>query len=560
MKKHIIEFSIEPTKTVDPQYVQVSELDDTQREYQSWLETQSPLDQEGPFEQLVFDSHADLEMTPSPSSHANHLISGNLLGQGVTDNTLLQIEGHPISDLTDSEGQVLFHHEDGAGTLTLFTQTTQDHQAGDFLYTLHENPQVNAESFEYTIQNEHGINATFTLSFEISEKGIQVGDPELSTVAEEGLLPGHHELLKSFGNLNVDTSDLDNAQLTFAPLVEQRSLIGAHLSSNGEALYYSMNDDATVLYAHQGAHGPKVFQATLHDDGSYSFELSAPLDHEPPVNLIADPNFDQFAQGYLPLVNADQGWRSHESHLVSLAQSDSHHESIVSQSIPVEPGAPYLLQMSVANLPEDGSALDLIWNDKRVHSFEGNQPTSFYSIALEGGAQPYSELKLVATDSSQSISECIQHIQLSSMAIQKLPLAFAFQVLEAGQILLANEFTVQVNIEPSIMVHDQPQVIVYDQTVYQSIVVSEQNQLDSPLATLNLEALFEQLNMDETERLVEVVQLLEEDGHSTHTYEVQIIDKNQPLAPIAVADVQLTFAGGDGGLDVFYKHIQILDS
>ena len=120
-----------------------------------------------------------------------------------------------------------------------------------------------------------------------------------------------------------------------------------------------------------------------------------------------------------------------------------------------------------------------------------------------------------------------------------------------------DHFGLNVTSTPSIeLSNQQPFDVVFDQAVYQTIIVHGDNATPHPLATINLDTLFNHMSIPSENRTVQVVQR-EENGLGTNVYEVKISDNTGHYAPITVADVQLGFPGGEGGLNVFQKNVVI---
>lgn len=483
--------------------------------------------------------------------------SGNLLID-MPDCTLVEIEGYNIEELTDDQ-VVHLAREEGLGTLTVYTQTTQDHSTGDFVYTTHSADAQAQESFGYQVHTPDG-DIQLTAVFHATPDGPTLGQADLGFVDEEGLIPGQHEALETFGNLDIDFAD-SQAAVQFAPLTQQHELIRADLSHQGTPLYYQLNDTGTKITATQGAHGSQVFDVELFEDGSYAFKLHANLDREQPENLLSDPSFETVDKGPLFMFNQPVGWQKHEASVTQILDSQSEQdETILTQSVLTRPGEVYQLSFYFGSNEPNESSVELYWNDKLVHTFDGAQPWQGYSFGLEGGKDNYSEIKLVASQLSNPIQESFHQLTLTSSNLKKLPIEFEYELVENNEVLDSSLFQVQVSSEPPIILdNSQPYNIMYEQAMYQSIVVQASHDNDNPLTKLSLDTLFNNLNISQENRQVDVVQL-EEDGQLSNIYEVKISDKTGDAHPITVADVHLSFNGGDGGLEVFQRHILILDT
>ncbi|MFI4937042.1 MAG: hypothetical protein ACHQJ6_00845 [Candidatus Berkiellales bacterium] len=366
-----------------------------------------------------------------------------------------------------------------------------------------------------------GIDYEITLP---SDQDLNYG--QFAQIDEEGLLPGIAEARTTAGVLAVPIEAISHAQVQFVALADQTGLTDLNLTSKGVLLYYELSHDHKTLTAHAGEHGPVVFTTQIDPNGQYSFTLHSHIDRPTPVNL----------------------W--HENESVN-----------PTQNITTEPNAAY--QLSFYYQPHLHADLGLqqihtYWDNQLIHIINTNELTNkVCTFALEGNSnQDFTALKFVAIGDESALENYLHQVSLISTAQHHLPLPFKY-VVSDNDILTQDHYTINVTTTPPIELHNQiPADIYYEQAVYQTIIVYDQNPSDNPLTTINLEHLFNNLAIHPENRLVSIVQL-EENGQATNVYEVQISDKSQSHQPIAVADVQLSFPGGDGGLAVFQHNIAI---
>ncbi len=346
-----------------------------------------------------------------------------------------------------------------------------------------------------------------------------------SFVDEESLMGGTSESRETTGFL--PTSTQQNSQsLEFLPLDQQQALLNLGLKSKGCDLHYELTHNNTLLIATSGDTNIAVFTVYLDQNGAYTFTLHNPIDRAPPANLL---NTNSWTQGA---------------------------DNIVYQEIKTHPLEAYHLSFGHVPSSQVVNPIQVHWGEKLLYTINPDQAAKAYAFSVEGGM---GETKLQFTGlSEENLTHCLSQVSVTSAAQQKLPIDLGYYVLNNDNETTQHQFTVNVTTTPPIQINNQQPVdVIYDQAVYQTIVVSDQNEAHiTPTARINLDNLFKNLAIPAENRVVEVVQR-EENGNATNIYEVKISDKNQNLDPITVADVKLSFPGGEGGLSVFQKHIII---
>lgn len=354
---------------------------------------------------------------------------------------------------------------------------------------------------------------------------------DFNSIDELGLLPGSQEAKTISGYVPnaVDAEQL----LQFAPLSSQTALNDLHLRANGTDLAYRLNENHQQLIATAGVDGPNVFHVDLKPDGTYFFTLHLPIDR------VSAPNLTE-----------QTAWQT----------DNALNSSKMSQLLPTEANMPY--QFTLHYLPGVENVFDqllIYWDHQLLQTIQTAQnEAKGYSFSVEGSYQDqHTLLEIVGLGGKGHLSDVIQNISVASSAQYQLPIDFSVLINPEGTSAAHSAFTVNVTNTPAIELNNQHHFdIFYEQSVYQTIIVNDENAKDNPLTTINLDSLFKQLSIEQDNRLVEVVQRTE-DGIATNVYEIKVSDKLQEMAPITIADVQLSFPGGNGGMSVFEKHVAI---
>lgn len=350
---------------------------------------------------------------------------------------------------------------------------------------------------------------------------------EFSYIDEHGLLPGSSEAKTIMGFL---TQSFDQGGLLhFAPIDSQKGLHDLKLKANGTELSYQLDESHQHLIA--TANGTNIFDAELKQDGTYFFTLNHPIDRLSAPNLISE------------------NWQT----------STQDNSSRMSQLLETEPNTPY--QFTLHYLPGFLSLeqLQIYWDNQLLQTIQTSQTEArAYTFSVEGSpGDNHTLLEIVGLGGNDPLTQFVKDISVTSSAQFQLPIDFAVLFTGSDQNISENGFTINVTTTPAIEIDNQKHLdIFYEQSVYQSIVVNDENANTNPLTTINLDSLFKQLSIEQDNRVVEVVQRTE-DGVATNVYEIKISDKAQPMEPITIADVQLSFPGGNGGMAVFERHIAI---
>ncbi len=350
---------------------------------------------------------------------------------------------------------------------------------------------------------------------------------EFSYIDELGLLPGSSEAKTIMGYLSHHFEGAGS--LHFAPINAQQSLHDLKLKANGTELSYQLDDNHQHLIA--TADDVKIFDAELKQDGTYYFTLNHPIDRLSAPNLVGE------------------NWQT----------STQENSSRMSQQLETEPHTPY--QFTLHYLPglESFEQLLVYWDNQLLQTIQTSQNDArSYTFSVEGSPNDnHTLLEIVGLGGHDLLNHFIEDISVTSSSQFQLPIDFAVQFTGSDQNISESGFTINVTTTPAIEIDNQQQLdIFYEQSVYQTIIVNDENANTNPLTTINLDSLFKQLSIEQDNRLVEVVQRTE-DGVATNVYEIKISDKTQGMEPITIADVQLSFPGGNGGMSVFERHIAI---
>jgi len=365
-------------------------------------------------------------------------------------------------------------------------------------------------------------------------------DQNTSFIDEIGLLPGTPEPRAITGALTISSETQHVAQVKFEPIHEQHSLLDPMFKSHGKDLHYTLSHDNQILTATAGPQGPMVFTAELNNHGGYTFTLHDHIDREAPPNLLPteyELSLRQTLDDPVP------------------TQISLNHDVITQHNAPYQLALYYKPEAGISEI----NPIHIYWDNQLLHTlYPTEHEERGYIFSVDGSPeQDMTRLQFVGIPNEDYFKDHFHDISIISMAQHKLPLDIGFSTIDALGNTLHNHFTVNVTTTPAIELTNQdPLNVMYDQGVYQTIIVNEENFHNNPLTTINLDTLFNHLAIPTENRLVEIVQR-EENGLATNVYEVKISDKSEHLEPITVADVQLSFPGGNGGLSVFQRNIFI---
>ncbi len=345
-----------------------------------------------------------------------------------------------------------------------------------------------------------------------------------SFVDEESLLPGTEESRETTGFLPISHSQV-NHSLEFMPLSEQQTLMQLGLKSKGADLHYELTHNNTLLIATVGNTDNAVFTVYLDQNGAYTFTLHNHLDRPMPPNLLTT-------------------WKTEEK------------EGSVGlfQEIKTQPQEAYHLTFQ-HDPSQTTHPIQVYWGEKLLHTLTNAETGKVYNFTVEGEHHNSTQLQFIGDN--LDVHKAIHNVSVTSAAQIKQPIELSYCMFDQNNEMSTNQFTVNVTTTPPIQVNSQqPFDVIYEQAVYQTIIINDGHSQSAAVTTINLDSLFKNMAISNENRMVEVVQR-EENGNATNVYEVKISDKSQTLAPITVADVQLSFPGGDGGVSVFHKHIMI---
>lgn len=385
----------------------------------------------------------------------------------------------------------------------------------------------------------------------------KIQSPKAGYIDEESLLPGTVEHNAEFTNqLEIPDINIASGHFEFKPLILQESLLNLNLRSHGTDLYYALCDNNRELVATKGANGPLVFKASLNDSGTYSFTLFDTLDRERLPNLIVNENFStpQFEVEEAKDVNSLPGWELSHGPLNDKSISELH------QKLETNSNQMYQVTFYYGNnrIGEvNNHPIDVYWNNDHLTRLDNTSIRSKgYTFSVLSNAEKFSQLRFVCADDSY-IKNSLSNISVISRAQSSMPIVLAF-ILMGAEDIFEGDFKINITATPSLELNNHlPIDIVFDEeNIYQTIVINDESMGDDPFAKINLDSIFETLSVEEDNRLVQIIQR-EQGGIPTNFYEVQVSSKGNDFSPITVADVQLSFPGGDAGVNVFFKNVSI---
>jgi len=392
------------------------------------------------------------------------------------------------------------------------------------------------------------------INFEIAKPDAALNFSKLSHIDEEGLLPGNSIEAKQTVGLLSGIGQTSIEHFHFAPLEQQVSLNELHLSSGGVPLQYTLSNDSQQLIASKGEGGDLVFTIDLSAEGEFTFTLHSRIDREPAANRVENQDFQLTNSDENPTLAEVHGW-----------QIQTSTENIVEfeQSVPTQANESYQLTFFYQPFQNNHAfeEIKLYWGGQLLHTIlpEHQTPKAF-AFAVDGKeGDSLSALKFVGIGENDYMGNYINHVSLTLATQKQLPIDFVFEAHEQnGE--FSDFFTINVTTTPPLVVNSSqlPIDICFEQCVYQTIVLNDQTADNTPFTTINIDGLFKNLSIPSENRVVSIVQKLK-DGTATNAYEVQISDNKTELLPITIADVLLSFPGGDGGLSVFQKNIFIDD-
>lgn len=452
-----------------------------------------------------------------------------------------RIDNIPIHFLEDVPGSKIAHiHKSPSNSeLIVFCQAFENHQVGDFIYRLGK-PEINpngelltSETFNYSLLTKNRKQLTLQLLIQFSEEELETEFLDLGVIQEEELMT--HPLVKTRGILpKIFPMEFDKQQETnnsgyvFLPIEQQYSLKALHLTAQNQPLQYELSDDRKELYGKQTQTNQTIFSAKLADKGLYDFELHHSIDRPTHANMLAH-NFK----------------RTHSSLYQDIETKEGKIYELSFYFKPIQ--ALQINQFATVELWWAGIMIGVI--QLLSETLKG------YHFSLEG-QQDLSRLEFkLPSDTVLDTQQLANHLDMATIAPEEqaqIKLELGFEDTQ-GQAL---QFPITLNLEHEVVVSQAaPYLITMDDlSPYKKIVLAEQFVLhDSPIATLNIEKIFDQLQIPESHRHVDIEQLA-----NSNIYEIKISDSSDKLGmPITVADVELKFDGGNAGLETLFKYLTI---
>lgn len=490
---------------------------------------------------------ASMEETNAVKSEAQCItaITGNLLtslSAQLKPVEISHIDNIPIHFLeeTPDSGIALIHKSKSNGELMVFCRATGEHEAGDFIYTLgtqaltEESDDLNPEIFSYTLTDKNHKQITLQLSILFTDEEIDIDIPDLGVIQEEDLRTG--SLVKTRGLLPLAAVSKNriNQGFKFLPIEQQYSLKALRLTAENQPLWYELTNHGTDLTAIKSKSKELVFSAKIEPKGLYDFELHHPIDRPIQTNLIAS----DFKRTHLSLYQ-DIKTKAGKIYDFSFYFKPIK-EILTAQALPMN------RTLSV----------ELWWAGLLIGVIQLLSETlKGYHFTLEGqDEQTRLELK-VSDNTNLTTQDLAAHLDMATLVPEEQT-QMRFELGVENQLGLQNHFPITLNLEHEVVISQSaPYTITMDDlSPYKKIVLSDNLVLDdSPATTLNLEKIFEQMQIPEPHRQVDIEQLA-----NSNIYEVKISDKTDKFsAPITVADVELKFDGGNGGLETLYKYLAI---
>ncbi len=472
-------------------------------------------------------------------------ITGNLLtslSTALKPVEISHIDNIPVHFLEEvpESGIALIHKSQSNGELMVFCRATDVHEAGDFIYTLGtqesvpESDDSNLEVFSYTLTDKNHKQITLQLSIELSDEEIDIDLPDLGIIQEEDLMMG--SLAKTRGLLPLAAASKNKTQqeFRFLPIEQQYSLKSLHLTAQNEFLLYELSDHGTQLIAKQAKSHETVFSAKIESKGLYDFELHHPIDRPMQTNLMSG-NFKRTKSSLYQDIKTKAG-------------------KIYDFSFYFKPIKDVLtVQALPLNQP---LTVELWWAGLLIGVIQLlGETLKGYHFTLEG-QEDNTRLELKLADNHVLTTQHLaDHLDMASMVPEEQT-QMRFDLGFENQLGAQNQFPITLNLEHELIVSQgAPYTITMDDlSPYKKIVLSDSLVFDeTPATTLNLEKIFEQMQIPESHRQVDIEQLA-----NSNVYEVKISDNTDKFnAPITVADVELKFDGGNGGLEMLYKYLAI---
>jgi hypothetical protein len=495
-----------------------------------------------------FLSQSEASDTTDASNGSVTAIMGNLLpslSPQLTPIEISRIDNIPIHFLEDIPNSKIahIHKSQSKGELTVFCQASETHKAGDFIYTLgtqettENSESVPNEIFSYTLVDKHHKEITLQLSIQLSEEDLNAEFSDLGVIQEEDLMMS--SLAKTRGVLPnlASPNNLISREYTFLPIEEQYSLKSMHLSNQKHPLLYELSHENTQLSAKHPQTKQTIFSATLHPTkGFYDFELHQPVDRPTPANLMSG-NFKRTKSSLYQDIATKTG-------------------KIYELSFYFNPIKDILAAQTQALPINRTVSVELWWAGLLIGVIELLSETlKGYHFTLEGHEET-SRLEFILPENNfLTTQDMAEHLDMATLVPEEQA-QIRFELGFQNQLGETQQFPITLNLEHEVLVSQAAAytITMDDLSPYKKIVLAEQLVLaDAPATTLNIEKIFDQMQIPESHRHVEIEQLAQ-----SNIYEIKISDSSDKFAmPITVADIELKFDGGNAGLEMLMKYLTI---
>lgn len=415
--------------------------------------------------------------------------------------------------------------------------------------------------FKFTFAKEDGplrflrtTERNFNVVKKITKK---IQSPKIGFIDEESLLPGAVEHTEFIGKLELPDHKSTQNRLEFKPLIFQKPLLKPNLRSQGVDLYYRLSNHNRELIATQGVNGTLIFKAVINDTGSYSFILFKPIDREPSANLIINENLNPLEIGdFIDLDNLS-GWELKHKILNNQPISE------LSQKIKTNINEIYQVTFYYKNNPaneKNNSPIDVYWNNEHLTRLDNTSIlVKGYTFSVLSNNEKFSRLRFVCAD-DVSIKNLLSNISVLSRAQSNIPIVLGFALIDTEDMedIMEGNFKINITATPSLELNNHlPIDIVLDEkNIYQTIVIHKQSISGNPFVKISLDSIFEMLSVEKYNRQVQIIQR-EQNGIPTNFYAIKVCSKNNVFSAITVADLQLSFPGGDAGTTVFFRNVTI---
>lgn len=492
---------------------------------------------------------------PSSLSEEMALTDADIHVMAITGNLLASLASHlkpveishidniPIHFLEEIAGSSIahIHKSQSNGELTVYCKETNSHKPGDFIYTLgtqeyNNNQEKNSEIFSYTLIYKNHKQITLQLTIQFTDDDLDIDLPDLGIIQEEDLMTGNLAKTRGLlpGIVNMRNSPKSEQRLKFLPIEQQYSLKAMHLTVQQEPLSYELSNHGTTLIGRQAKSKQTVLTAQIDPKGLYDFELHQPIDRPVQANLMSN-NFKRTVSSLYQDVATKSG-KIYEFSFYFKPIKDILPAQTLALSKPL--------------------SVEVWWAGLLIGViYLMSETLKGYHFTLEG-QEDNTRLELKLTDNSLLTTQHLaSHLDMATLVPEEQT-QIRFELGFEHQPGIQQQFPITLNLEHEVLVNQAaPYTITLDDlSPYKKIVLSENAVFgDNPATTLNLEKIFEHMQIPDSHRHVDIQQL----EHS-NIYEIKISDNTDKLAePITVADIELKFDGGNAGLEALARYLSI---